>query len=390
MMSRIGLCLFALGLVLLSACAGTSPAPKVSEPLSRTENSPTGNAEGERREETSAPAEIEKSGTVEISLPDSASFKNVIIQADSLLPDKAEPFDAYVEISRIARKALSRADSFNALGMKDSVSAIVEQFFVLNPLWEEWQKYAKSLVEKKQQNAIANDESLKRLLIDFSNANARRVDFSEIRMIADSIRTFALDDPSRLLVDSVLRLAYSRTFEKVKKNRDAALTVAIEKAEFDDAERGLTDLLLRYPDFADTLQLRKSLIKISSLRAENATMSESYWKNHDPKLLLKEAQKLAAESKWNKAKDIFLKLKSSSLRGAAVRELDSLGSKFCTEKRQRAAALFAKSQRRTSDRTQALKDAVGELDLCLDFAPNYGERATVLSNKEFLLRELSK
>ena len=166
--------------------------------------------------------------------------------------------------------------------------------------------------------------------------------------------------------------------------------LAVEKAGFDDAERELTDLLLRYSDFADTLQLRESLIKISSMRSESAALSESYWKNHDPKHLLEEARRLAAESKWDNAKEIFLKLKSSSLRGEAVRELDSLDARFCTAKRERAALLFAKFQRKKSENLQLLKDAVGELDSCLDFAPNYRERATVLSNKDFLLRELAK
>ena len=378
------------GVALLSACAGTAPAPQVSEPIPQPENLPAENTVGEHRDEILVPAEIVKPDTVEISRSDSAFSKNATLQTDSLIPDGPESFDVYVEISRIARMALSRADSFDALGMKDSVSAIAEQFFVLNPLWEEWQKYAKSLVEKNRQNTTETGESLKKLLINLSNANARRADFSEIVAIADSIRTFALDDSSRLLVDSVLLLAYSRTFEKVKNRRDAALALAVEKAGFDDAERELTDLLLRYSDFADTLRLRESLIKISSMRSESAAMSESYWKNHDPKHLLEEARRLAAESKWDNAKEIFLKLKSSSLRGEAVRELDSLDARFCTAKRERAALLFAKSQRKKSDKSQMLKDAVGELEACLDFAPNYRERATVLSNKEFLLRELAK
>lgn len=389
-MPKIRFFLLGFGVALLSACAGTAPAPQVSEPIPQPENLPAENAVGEHRDEILVPAEIVKPDTVEISLSDSASSKNATLQTDSLIPDGPESFDVYVEISRIARMALSRADSFDALGMKDSVSAIAEQFFVLNPLWEEWQKYAKSLVEKNRQNTTETGESLKKLLINLSNANARRADFSEIVAIADSIRTFALDNSSRLLVDSVLRLAYSRTFEKVKNRRDAALVLAVEKAGFDDAERELTDLLLRYSDFADTLQLRESLIKISSMRSESAALSESYWKNHDPKHLLEEARRLAAESKWDNAKEIFLKLKSSSLRGEAVRELDSLDARFCTAKRERAALLFAKFQRKKSENLQLLKDAVGELDSCLDFAPNYRERATVLSNKDFLLRELAK
>lgn len=374
-------------MALLSACAGTAPVSQVSESFSQTENSRSKDLENGRSEKPHS-EKVPVLDSVENLQNDST--KNAGFQPDSAQPKEVEAFDVYVEISRVARRALSRADSFDALGMKDSVSAIVEQFFVLNPLWEEWQKYAKSLSEKNRQNAAASDESIKRLLIDLANAHARRADFSEIRTIADSIRTFALDDSSRFLVDSVFRQAYSRTFEKVKNRRETALSLAVEKADFDGAERELTDLLLRYSDFADTLQLRESLVKVSSMRTENVALSEAYWKNHDPKLLLEDAKKLAEESKWDKAKEIFQKLKSSRLRGEAVRELDSLESRFCTEKRERAASLFAKSQRKKSDRTQMLKDAIGNLEACLDFAPNYRERATVLSNKEFLLRELSK
>ncbi len=376
-----------LGMALLSACAGTAPVSQVSESFSQTENSRSKDLENGRSEKPH-PKKLPISDSVENLQNDST--KNAVLQPDSAQPKEVEAFDVYVEISRVARRALSRADSFDALGMKDSVSAIVEQFFVLNPLWEEWQKYAMSLSEKNRQSAAASDESIKRLLIDLANAHARRADFSEIRTIADSIRTFALDDSSRFLVDSVFRQAYSRTFEKVKNRREAALSLAVEKADFDGAERELTDLLLRYSDFADTLQLRESLVKVSSMRTENVALSEAYWKNHDPKLLLEDAKKLAAESKWDKAKEICQKLKSSRLRGEAVRELDSLESRFCTEKRERTASLFAKSQRKKSDRTQMLKDAIGNLEACLDFAPNYRERATVLSNKEFLLRELGK
>lgn len=387
-MAKIKLVLLGFGMALLSACAGTATVPQVSEPIPQPENSQSKDLKNEDVEKNSTSEKITVSDSTENLRPDSLACES--LPHDSVQTKKEEPFDVYVEISQIARKALSRADSFDALGMKDSVFAIAEQFFVLNPLWEEWLKSAKALVEKERQTSAETGESLKRLLIDLANANARRVDFSEIRTIADSIRTFALDDSSRFLVDSVLQQAYSRTFEKVKKNRDAALAVAVENAGFDDAERVLTDLLLRYPDFADTLRLRESLVKISSMRAESAAFSESYWKNHDPRLLLEEARKLSAESQWDKAKDIFQKLKSSNLRGEAVRELDSLGARFCTEKRERAASLFAKSRNKKSDKSQMLKDAVGELDACLVFAPNYRERATVLSNKEFLSRELAK
>lgn len=382
------LCLLGLVVVLLSACAGNSPGSSFSEPLPPPENPQPKNLDSAYSEKSALSEMIAASDSTEKTTAD--PIDRPLFQTDSAQTKEPESFDAYVEISRVARRALSRADSFDALGLKDSVFAIAEQFSVLNPLWEEWQKYVKALDEKNRQAAPRNAEALKRLLIDLANANARRADFSEIKPIADSIQVVSSGDSSRFLADSISRLAYSRTFEKVKQSRDAALSVAFEKAGFDDAERLLTDLLLRYPDFADTLRLRESLLKISAMRSEEAAMSKSFWKDHDPRLLLAEAQKLAAESKWNRAKELFQKLKSSNLRGEAFRALDSLESRFCTEKRERAASLFAKAKRKKSDRLQLLKASIGELDACLEFSPKYRDRATVLSNREFLLRELSK
>ncbi len=375
-------------IVLLTACAGSAPGSRISESLPQSANTQSKNLEREHTEKSSRSEEVTAPDTTERTLPDST--ERVLLQGDAAQAVEPDAFDVYVEISRIARKAISRADSFDALGMKDSVAAIAEQFSVLNPLWEEWQKHVKALDEKNRRPESLDFETLERLLIDLANANARRADFSEIKPIADSIRKFSPEDSSRILADSISRQAYSRTFGKVKKGRDAALSIAFEKAGFDDAERTLTDLLLRYPDFADTLQLRASLLKISSMRSEEASLSESFWKSHDPRLLLEEAQRLAAESKWTRAKELFQKLKSSNLRGEALRAQDSLESRFCTEKRERAASLFAKSQRKKTDRIQILKASIEELDACLDFAPNYRDRATVLSNREFLSRELAK
>ncbi len=382
------LCLLGLVIVLLSACAGNSPGSSLSEPFPPTEKPQPKNLDSARSEKSPLSEVIAVSNSTEKTTADST--ERVLPQTDSAQAKEPESFDAYVEISRIARRALSRADSFDALGIKDSVFAIAEQFSVLNPLWEEWQKHVKALDEKNRQTVPRNTEAIKRLLIDLANANVRRADFSEIKPIADSIQMISSGDSSRFLADSISRLAYSRTFEKAKQSRDAALSVAFEKAGFDDAERLLTDLLLRYPDFADTLRLRESLLKISAMRSEEAAMSESFWKDHDPGLLFAEAQKLAAEFKWNRAKELFQKLKSSNLRGEAFRALDSLESRFCTKKREQAASLFAKAQRKKSDRLQMLKASIGELDACLDFAPKYRDRATVLSNREFLLRELAK
>ena len=102
------------------------------------------------------------------------------------------------------------------------------------------------------------------------------------------------------------------------------------------------------------------------------------------------AKKLSGERKWQAAEESFIKIKSSRLRGEALRELDSLNANFCSEKRKRAATFFAESKSKKGNKHEKLSQAIAELDACLEFAPNYKDRATVISNKQFLQTELSK
>ena len=298
--------------------------------------------------------------------------------------------DIYVEIPRLAQKALTRADSFYAAGELDSAAAIVERFSVLNPLWKEWQVQAKSIGEKVRSGYSKKDADLQQFLIALVNANSRRASYAEVKPLVDTIFATAPSDSIRHLTDSLAHIAYVRTYEKVKKGRDEALQLAREKAAFDSAEQKLSELALRYSDFIDTLELQKALLKISSLRAEESAASAEYWNSHDPEKALEEAKKLSDERKWQAAKESFIKIKSSRLRGEALRELDSLNVNFCTEKRKRAATLFAESKSKKGNKYEKLSQAIAELDACLEFAPNYKDRATVISNKQFLQAELSK
>lgn len=374
-------------LLSLVACAGTSTGVTVPSP---SENAPW--------ENTAPSREVVSADTLrEIVLPDVAkenvrdTAAGIVSESDSSTVEGecSASGNAYVEISRIARKALARADSFYALQMTDSVSAIVEQFSVLNPLWEEWMEHVKSLDGKIRGAAAVDRDVLERLLVALANANARRADYSEIGAIVDSILALSPGDSLKSIADSVAGKAYFRTFGKVASIRDSALSMARERAEFDAAERKLTEALMRYPDFADTLRLREALQRISSFRTETAASAE-YWKSHDPKRSLEEGKTLAEKGKWKEAKAVLEKLRSSALRGEAIRELDSLNVRFCTEKRERAASLFGKAKRRKGDKTKLLTDAVELLDSCLEFAPEYKDRETVISNRKFLLREIGE
>lgn len=389
---------FSIGLLSacgLISCAAVQPLPNV-EPVrenvseSSKEISPSAKTEPAEKSDEKKSAEkslAEKSGvensdkvlSPEISPEPFTETKDSVVETSP---------DIYVEIPRLAEEALARADSFWTAGNRDSALSIAEKFSVLKPLWETWQERAQTIRENILQADAQKNADLRKLRIELANANARRADFAEIRTIADSILNVAADDTLRFSVDSLKKAAYVRTFEKVRGKRDEILKFVRERAAFDSAEIRMTDLLMRYSDFADTLKLKEALIEIGAMRSEESMLPDGYWKSHDPNEALAKAQKFRAEKKWSEAKKILVSLKSSALRGEASRAIDSLDAEFCTEKRKLAASDFGKS--RKSDREKWLRSAIGELNRCLEFAPGYRERATVLSNRKFLESELEK
>ncbi len=398
-----------LGLaVLFSACAGVSDR---EVPACPSEPSPLGDAtpveKGERREvpKEADSVPVQKNSAADSSAADAHAFSadslGAVEKADSALAllsespadsssPTAERLDIYVEIPKLVRRALTLADSFFAAGKSDSAAAIVEQFFVLKPLWEDWMEWARALNERIRNGNAQRNVELKRRIVDIQNANARRADFAEIRALADSILSAAPGDSLKAFADSLAELSRVRTCEKVKAVRDSALRLARERAMFDEAERLVSNLLLHYPEFSDSLGLPKALSKVSSMRSEESSASAAYWQAHSPQEALEKARALKDQRKWFEAKTAYQKLKSSRLRGEALRGLDSLESDFCTEKRTRAATLFSEAKRKPLAKVEKLEQAIESLDACLEFAPDFKNRETVLSNKEFLQLELLK
>lgn len=332
---------------------------------------------------------VQREDSPALRLPDSLGSVAKDTLADLKPPSAGRP-DIYVEIPKLARRALALADSFFVAGKPDSAAAIVERFFVLKPLWEDWMEWAKTLNEKIRNGNAQKKAELKRRIVDIQNANSRRADFAEVRALADSIVFASPGDSLKAFADSLAELSRLRTCEKVKTVRDSALKLAREQAKFDEAERLVSNLLLHYPEFSDSLGLPNVLSKVSSMRAEESSASAAYWKAHSPQEALEKARGLQNRKQWPEAKAAYQKLKSSGLRGEALRGLDSLYSDYCTEKRERAATLFAESKRKPAVKVEKLKQAIESLDACLEFAPDFKNRETVLSNKEFLQLELGK
>ena len=404
-----------LGTFFFPACAGTKTATNpnaISDEVSASAEKISAENDSEKidieksKTEISSSSEMEKSSSSSVVGFDSAekipepkksqpmdSSKTQNISTEKL-PEENENVrvqnvaDIYVEIPRLAQEALSRADSFYVAGNLDSAAVIVEKFSVLNPLWNEWQHQAQSLSEKIQTNRTAKASELERTFIDLVNANARRADYADVKIITDAIAESSPNDSLKNFADSLLQLAYARTFQKVKSERDSALALAKEKANFDFAEQKISELIRRYPDYIDTLNLQNAILKIAAMRQENASVSADYWKTHDPQKILAEAKKFAQNKKWNEAKSAYQKLKTSNLRGDALRGIEEIENAYCQEKRQKATQLFAESRNKKSNAQEKLQKAIAELDACLEFAPDFKDRKTVFENKNFLQAEI--
>jgi len=167
---------------------------------------------------------------------------------------------------------------------------------------------------------------------------------------------------------------------------------AFEKAEFKAAEEDAVQLQLRYRDFEADLGLQKLIDEIRDLAKESNDEAAAYWKSHDPDEALARADTLITEKRFDTARDLLNKLKSSPKRGAAVQMLKVLGDAFCNEQRKTASVLFKKSRSKKDPEqsTNYLLKAIDALDRCLANYPDFEQKEKVLENKAFLESELKK
>ncbi|MCK9181603.1 MAG: hypothetical protein M0P13_01815 [Fibrobacteraceae bacterium] len=386
---RLSFALISAVALVFFACAGQAPKQETNNSV-QNEYKVTEKFSENKPVVSSSSVENRKSDAAESSssLTKETKVEEVFLADSSNAEDASKVvFDIYTEIPKLANMALARADSFVALGMLDSASAIVEQFSVLNPLWIEWQSQAKLLSQKIQNAYSVKSRELKPLALNLINANTRGASYSEVKVLADSLKSLSPGDSLVNFADSILKISFAKTFEKVRTAKASAMVFAEEKAKFVLAQQKLTELAMRYPEFVDTLDLKGALVKVSSLREELTSSDVEYWKSHDPKKALENAKKMIPTKEWDAAKSSLIRLKASELRGGALRELDTLYAAYCTDKRKLAAAYFAKSKKTGKDE---LVKAIDALNACLDFAPDYSEKATVISNREFLRKEMEK
>lgn len=385
------ICLVAFLTAFLSACAGTPQTQR---------NDPCGTPSAQGKESSGTPSVLPVNSPA-VSVPGSEKPLRPAADTAAVKPDSqaiqkdnaretAVKIDLYEFIPGVVNSSFERADSLLAAGNVDSAAALIEEFTVLKPLWEEWTERASKMESRIRSERISKEAALKPLAVKLSNLVATGADFNEIRAVEDSIVAFAPDDSLKLWARGQLQNAYRRTFAKYSAERDRALSLARDKGLFDDAEKMLSGISIRVPDFADTLHIPDALMEVSGLRMQESDADVAYWKTHDPKTAFIEARKYSREKKYLEAKKLLLKLRASSLRAEANVELDSVGSAYCTEERTLASTLFAQSRSAKSKSRELLGKAVAALDRCLTEFPEYKQRATVNGNRDFLQKELEK
>ena len=223
--------------------------------------------------------------------------------------------------------------------------------------------------------------------------NRVQASYSMVAETADSlISQLAPGDSLANWAKGQKKIAYSNTLKKASKEFDEIKILADEKAQFAEARKQTETFRIRYRDFEDTLQVQAFLNHIEEL--EKATNSETakMWEKQDPAAALAKADTLIANEKFDKAKDLLNKLKTSKLRKEANEKYIALADAYCNKQRKTTSQIFAKSLKQTDEekKKKLLSDAIAPLDKCLAEFPETTQREKVESNRKFIEKELAK
>ena len=279
--------------------------------------------------------------------------------------------DPYKAFPALANYVFSYADTLSRAGQTDSASVILNSFSTMAPMWQEWQAYS---------DTLRNDFGV-------------QASYSMIAETADSlISQLAPGDSLANWAKDQKKIAYSNTLKKASKEFDAIKVLADEKAQFAEARKQTETFRIRYRDFEDTLHVQAFLNHVDEL--EKATDSETakMWEKQDPAVALAKADTLIANEKFDKAKDLLNKLKTSKLRKEANEKYIALADAYCNKQRKTTSQIFAKSLKQTDEekKKKLLNDAIAPLDKCLAEFPETTQREKVESNRKFIEKELAK
>lgn len=301
--------------------------------------------------------------------------------------------DPYKAFPALANYVFSYADTLSRAGQTDSASVILNSFSTMAPMWEKWQAHSDTLREAFGKRREEKAKEFESMALQIQNMNRVQASYSMVAETADSlISQLAPGDSLANWAKGQKKIAYSNTLKKASKEFDKIKILADEKAQFAEARKQTETFRIRYRDFEDTLQVQAFLNHIEEL--EKATNSETakMWEKQDPAAALAKADTLIANEKFDKAKDLLNKLKTSKLRKEANEKYIALADAYCNKQRKTTSQIFAKSLKQTDEekKKKLLNDAIAPLDKCLAEFPETTQREKVESNRKFIEKELAK
>ena len=301
--------------------------------------------------------------------------------------------DPYKAFPALANYVFNYADTLSRAGQTDSASVILNSFSSMAPMWQEWQAYSDTLRNDFGKRREEKAKEYESMALQIQNMNRVQASYSMVSETADSlISQLAPGDSLANWAESQKKIAYKNTLKKAQKEFDAIKVLADEKAQFAEARKQTETFRIRYRDFEDTLHVQAFLDHIAELEKSVDSENAKMWEKNDPAAALAKADTLIAAEKFDKAKDLLNKLKSSKLRKEASEKYIVLADAYCNKQRKTTSQLFAKSQKQTDEtkKKKLLNDAIAPLDKCLTEFPETTQKEKVESNKKFIEKELAK
>ena len=301
--------------------------------------------------------------------------------------------DPYKAFPALANYVFSYADTLNRAGQSDSASVILNSFSSMAPMWQQWQAQSDTLRDAFGKRREEKAKEFESMALQIQNMNRVQSSYSMVAETADSlIAQLAPGDSLANWAKGQKQIAYTNTLKKAAKEFDGIKALADEKSQFAEARKQTEEFRIRYRDFEDTLHVQAFIDHIAELEKAVDSETAKMWEKNDPEQALAKADTLIATEKFDKAKDLLNKLKSSKLRKEANEKYIVLADAYCNKQRKATSQFFAKSQKQTDEakKKKLLNDAIAALDKCLAEYPETTQKEKVESNKKFIEKELGK
>ena len=301
--------------------------------------------------------------------------------------------DPYKAFPALANYVFSYADTLSKAGQTDSASVILNSFSSMAPMWQEWQAHSDTLRNDFGKRREEKAKEFESMALQIQNMNRVQASYSMVAETADSlIAQLAPGDSLANWAIGQKKIAYTNTLKKATKEFDSIKVLADEKAQFAEARKQTETFRIRYRDFEDTLHVQAFLNHVDELEKALDSETAKMWEKQDPEKALAQADTLIANEKFDKAKDLLNKLKSSKLRKEANEKYIVLADAYCNKQRKTTSQIFAKSLKQTDEtkKKKLLNDAIAPLDKCLAEFPETTQREKVESNRMFIEKELAK